>query len=186
MRVNEGKLATVMICNPRQIFGGLWSFSSIVFYISLYLSPKSIYQVFTHYLWICCLLGHEKGSLCNNLDFCESSDIGVTICGPRMMVTEDILGAGVTLHLLLFRVIYYYHNALSLCRHGVFPFNLVFVSMDTCIIYQTHYCPCSYCSSCSRSSNLYELIHRKEFYSGAGQFQGPGIIIRFECHHKFL
>ena len=41
MRVNEGKLASVMICNPRQIFGGLWSFSSIVFYISLYLSPKS-------------------------------------------------------------------------------------------------------------------------------------------------
>lgn len=74
----------------------------------------------------------------NSLDFCESSDIGVTICGARMMVTEDILGAGVTLHLiLLFGVIYYYHNAPSLCRHAVFPFNLVFVSIDTCIIYQT-------------------------------------------------
>ena len=140
MRVNEGKLASVMICNPRQIFGGLWSFSSIVFYISLIYHPKvhsAIPSIFNyHQLWICCLLGHKKGSLCNSLDFCESSDIGVTICGPRMMVTEDILGAGVTLHLLLFRVIYYYHNAPSLCRHGVFPFNLVFVSMDTCIIYQ--------------------------------------------------
>ena len=115
------------------------------------------------------------------IDFCESSDIGVTICGPRMMVTEDILGAGVTLHLiLLFGVIYYYHNAPSLCRHAVFPFNLVFVSVDTCIVALSikHYCPCSYCSSCSRPSNLYELIHRKEFYSGAGQFQGPDIIIR--------
>ena len=40
MRVNEGKLASVMICNPRQIFGGLWSFSSIVFYISLIYHPK--------------------------------------------------------------------------------------------------------------------------------------------------
>ena len=115
--------------------------------------------------------------LCNGfLWFCGSSDIGVTICA-RMMVTEDILGAGVTLHLLLlFRVIYHYHIA-SRSVDMVYFLLIWFLSQWILAVSIKKYCPCSYCSSCSRPSNLYELIHRKEFYSGAGQFQGPGNII---------
>ena len=118
MRVNEGKLATVMICNPRQIFGGLLTIQSIVFYFGHPQHPKFITQKFTlhcHLIRNCWAM--KRDLVCcsvNSLDFCESSDIGVTICVAWMMVTEDILGAGVTLHLiLLFGVIYYYHNAPS-------------------------------------------------------------------------
>lgn len=101
-----------------------------------------------------------------------------------MMVTEDSLEAGVTLHLLLFTVIYYYHIA-PRSVDMVYFLLIWFLSQWILALSIKKYCPCSYCSSCSRPSNLYELIHRKEFYSGAGQFQGPSNIIpeREESQH---
>ena len=128
MRVNEGKITAVMICISRQIFRVLLFLQSIVFYFSLIyrLKVHRNYQIFPiiSLVWfaVCWIKKRHLTSESRSLLGWWSLKIALK---PRdtapIIIYSDILLS----------------HCPSLCRHGVFPFNLVFVSMDTCIIYKT-------------------------------------------------